>query len=179
MLMELTYLYFFVGGQMRTILFILYIILSNNLFAKEEVLAVVTNDDNPEIYKIVINTDESTGDIKSFYKDNFLNNKHVSRNVLDANQLIKASGLILEQRKEYRVLALQSNNYDHVRGGIINIDTLYSGVSGQRKIYELSLSKDRDGWKLFKANRSISKLHIEVNKVAFLGSVGVKNIRME
>jgi hypothetical protein len=163
----------------KTFLFVIYILISNNIFAKEEILATVTNDENKDIYKIVIASDENTGDVKTFYKDNYTGTSRVSRTALDYKSLPSSAGLVLEQRKEYRVIALQSNNFDNVRGGIINVDTLYNGASGQRKSYELSIAKDRTGWKLFKGNSSISKLHIEVNKIALLGTVGVKNIRME
>lgn len=169
----------YVGGQMKSVLFMLCIFLSLNILAKEEVLAVVTNNDNTDIYKIILVSDDTTGDVKGFYKDNFSGNKKVARTSLDYKALDTNTGLVLEQRNQYRVIALQSHNFEKQSGGIIGIDTLYNGANGQRKTYELSLAKDRAGWKLFKGNTLVSKLHIEVNKVAMLGTVGIKNIRME
>ena len=35
----------------------------------------------------------------------------------------------------------ESNNFDDAQGGIINIDTLYNGINGKRKNYELALAQ--------------------------------------
>ena len=150
-----------------------------NLFAKEEVLAVVTNDENAETYKFILESDDTLGDVKAFYKDNYLKGTKTKRTRLEAKELSSRNGLVLEQRGEHKVIALKSDNFDRVRGGIINIDTLYNGANGERHDYEIQLSKDRSGWKIFKSGRIVSKLHIEVNKIFLVGTVGVKNIRLE
>lgn len=155
------------------------IALSFNLLAKEEVLAIVTNDENTETYKFVLESDDNLGDVKAFYKDNYIKGSKTKRTRLESKELIANSGLILEQRGDHKVIALKSDNFDRVRGGIITIDTLYNGANGERHEYEVQLSKDRSGWKLFRSGKVVSKLHIEVNKVFLLGTVGVKNIRLE
>lgn len=154
-------------------------ILSFNLFAKEEVLATVTNDENTETYKFIVESDDNLGDVKAFYKDNYLKGTKTRRTRLESKDLANNSGLILEQRGEHKVIALKSDNFDRVRGGIVTIDTLYNGANGERHAYEIQLAKDRSGWKIFKSGRIVSKLHVEVNKVFLIGTVGVKNIRLE
>jgi len=155
------------------------LLLSFNLFAKEEILATVTNDENAETYKFVLDSDDNLGDVKAFYKDNYLKGTKTKRTRLESKDLISNNGLILEQRGEHKVIALKSENFDRVRGGIITIDTLYNGANGERHEYEIQLAKDRSGWKLIKSGKIVSKLHIEVNKVFLIGTVGVKNIRLE
>jgi hypothetical protein len=92
---------------------------------------------------------------------------------------LNKDGVILDKRGERTVINLKSDNFDFESGGTVTIDTLYNGVTGERKQYVIELAKDSSGWRLFKKNSIISKLHIEVNKKAILGTIGVKNIRME
>lgn len=162
--------------------FILFLIctsfISTKLFAKEEVLATITNDENKEIFTFVANTDDSTKSLKTFFKDDYVNGKKVEREVLPTQELT-TDGVILDKRGDHTVINLKSSNFDYVRGGTVIIDTLYNGVTGERKEYEIELAKDGNGWKLWNGKNAISKLHIEVNKKVFIGTVGVKNIRME
>lgn len=152
--------------------------LSAKLFATEEILATITNDDNNEVYTFVANSDDSSKSLKAFFKDDYINGKKVEREALSTTDLAK-EGVVLDKRGERTVITLKSTNFDYVRGGTIVIDTLYNGVTGERKEYVVELAKDNDDWKLFNGNIAVSKLHIEVNKKAFIGSIGVKNIRME
>lgn len=152
--------------------------LSGNLLAKEQVLATITNDENKEVFLFVANTDDTTQTLKAFYKDDYLNGKKTEREVLPTKELTQ-EGVVLDKRGDHNVISLKSDNFDFSRGGTVVIDTLFNGVTGERKEYELELAKDKNGWKLFNKRASISKLHIEVNKKAIIGTIGVKNIRME
>lgn len=154
------------------------LIFSGRVLAKEEIIATITNDENKEVYAFVADIDEETDAIRTFYKDDYLNGKKYERELLSTDGLA-SDGLVLEQRGEHKVIALKSQDFDLEQGGIVTIDTLFSGVSGQRKAYELQLAKSKDGWRLFKNNKIISKLHIVINKKFLLGAVGVKDIVMK
>lgn len=154
------------------------LIFSGSLLAREEVIATITNDENKEVYAFVASIDDETDAIQTFYKDDYLNGKKYERELLSTEGL-SSGGMVLEQRGEHKVIALKSHNFDMEQGGIVTIDTLFSGVSGQRKGYELQLAKSKDGWKLFKNNKIISKLHIVINKKFLLGAIGVKDIQMK
>lgn len=154
------------------------LVFSGRVLAKEETIATITNDENKEVYTFVAQTDDETDTIKAFYKDDFLNGKKIEREILSTDGLL-SSGLVLEKRGEHEVIALKSNNFDMEQGGIVTIDTLFNGVNGQRKEYDLQLAKSKSGWKLFKGKQVISKLHIVVNKKFLLGAVGVKEIQMK
>ncbi len=164
---------------MKNMVTLILMLLSLNIFSKEEILAIVSNDENKDIYHFIALTDDRTGDIKGFIKDNYTNNVKVNRAILNANNLKTENGVVLEQRTKYKVISLNSHNFDPVRGGTITIDTLLNGVTGERKTYELELARDKLGFKLFKSKRTITKFHIEINKKAIIGTVGVKSIRME
>ena len=159
--------------------FITCLVLSFNVFSQEVVLTVTDNDDNNEIYKLIVLVNEEAQSLVELYKDTYVGAKKIRRDVLDAKDLSKSSGMILEQRKGYNVLNLKSNNFDHDLGGRIIIDTLYSGISGDRKYYEVDLAKDVDGWKLFNKKKIVTKFHVKVNRKIVVGTIGIKTLTME
>lgn len=148
-------------------------------FAKEEILSVTDNDDNNEVYNLVVNVDDETQSLKQLFKDTYINGKKIRRDVLDPEKLTTRDGVILERRDKHNVLNLKSTNFDYDRGGRIIIDTLYNGIKGERRNYEVELAKSNDGWKLFKNNKVVSKFHVKVNRVIIVGTVGIKTIIME
>lgn len=155
------------------------LLFSGRVLAKEEVIATITNDENKEVYTFVAQTDEENHSIKAFYKDDYLNGKKTERELLET-QALSEKGLVLEKRGEHTVINLKSENFDMDQGGIVTIDTLFNGVNGQRKEYDLQLAKANDGaWRLFKGNAIVTKLHIVINKKFLLGAVGVKEIVMK
>lgn len=148
-------------------------------FGYETILSITDNDDNNEIYNLVVEVDETTSSLKSLYKDTYVSGKKLRRDVLNPTDLKTANGVILEKRDNYNVLNLKSDNFDYDRGGRIIIDTLYNGVTGERRNTDLELAKDSGSWKLFKNQKAISKFHVKVNKVIIIGTIGIKTIVME
>lgn len=164
------------NSSMALFLFI-SLLFSGQILAREDVIATITNDENKEVYNMIVKSDDETNTITAFYKDDYLNGKKIERELLSSSELVR-HGVVLEQRGERTVIALKSDNYDNERGGILTIDTLFSGINGQRKEYDIELSQSPQGWKLFKKGKVISKLHIVVNKKFLLGAIGVKEIQM-
>ena len=162
-----------------TLCFIASLILSFNAFSYEAVLSVTDNDDNNEIYNLVVLVDDETQSLKELYKDTYVGSVKVQRDLLDPKALSTKQGVVLEHRKGYNVLSLKSDNFDYDRGGRITIDTLYSGISGERRGYDVELAKDLTGWKLFSNNKIVSKFHVKVNKKLIIGTIGIKTLRME
>lgn len=154
------------------------LLLSGRVLAREDIIATITNDENKEVYNMIVASDDETNTIMAFYKDDYLNGKKYERELLSSSELV-SRGVVLDQRGARTVIALKSDNYDNERGGMLTIDTLYSGVNGQRKEYEVELAQSEQGWKLFKKGKLISKLHIVVNKKFLLGAIGVKEIQMK
>lgn len=152
---------------------------STSVFAREEILSVTDNDDNNEVYNLVVNVDETTQTLKELYKDTYVGGKKIRRDKLNPDHLKTKEGVILEKRDNYNVLNLKSDNLDFDRGGRIIIDTLYNGVTGERKQVDVELAKDKNAWRLFKDKKAVSKFHVRVNKVIVIGTVGIKTIVME
>jgi len=152
---------------------------SSNIFAREETLSITDNDDNNEVYNLVVNVDDATQTLKDLYKDTYVGGKKIKRDHLNPEDLKTKDGVILEKRDNYNVLNLKSDNLDFDRGGRIVIDTLYNGITGDRKQIDVELAKDKTSWKLFRDKKAVSKFHVRVNKVIVIGTVGIKTIVME
>jgi hypothetical protein len=166
----------------KTFLFFLFFNLLFSLaglLAHEEILSVTDNDDNNEVYNLVVEVDDTTQRLKELYKDTYLSGNKIRRDNLNPLELKNPDGMILEKRGEHNVLSLKSDNYDHDRGGTITIDSLYNGISGERRSVDLELSKDKTSWRLFKDHKVVSKFHVKVNRVIIIGVVGIKKIIME
>ena len=150
-----------------------------NIMASEVILSITDNNDNNEVYNLVVNVDDNTQTLKSLYKDSFIKGEKIKRDILNPLDLKTKDGLILEKRDKYNVLNLKSDNFDYDRGGKITIDTLYNGITGFRNSVDLELAKDKNSWKLFRNKIAVSKFHVKVNKVIVVGAVGIKTIIME
>lgn len=146
--------------------------------AGEKTVATVSSDESAVIYKLVVESKDGRG-IDHFYKDVYENGKTRSLRIELDPQVLMRTGVILEQREKYVIMKLKSNNFDTEQGGIVVVDTLYSGVSGERKSYEVQLAQDKSGWALFKQGKTIKEIQIKANRVMVLGTVGIKNLVMK
>lgn len=162
-----------------SLVYISVALIGTPVFAKEEILSITDNDDNNEVYNLVVNVDEATQSLKDLYKDTYVDGKKIKRDHLNPDDLKTRDGVILEKRDSYNVLNLKSDNLDFDRGGRITIDTLFNAIKGERRQVDVELAKDKNGWRLFKDNKAVSKFHVRVNKVVILGTVGIKTIIME
>ena len=145
--------------------------------ADEKVVATVSSDESKTNYKLVVDSNDGR-EIKHFYKDVYENGKRTARDEIFAPVLLKG-GVILEQREKHVVMKLKSNDFNLDQGGIVIIDTLYSGVSGQRKSYEVQLAQDKSGWSLSQQGKVINSIQIKTNRVKILGAIGIKTLVMK
>ena len=165
--------------KMLSITLMILSVLPVSVLAREEVLTTTDNDDNNEIYQLIVDVNESTQALKKLYKDTYVNGLKIKRDILNEDDLKTKNGVILEKRDKHNVLNLKSDNFDHDLGGKITIDTLYNGITGERRSYELDLAKDKTGWKIFKGKKVVSKFHVKVNRVILAGTIGIKSVVME
>lgn len=148
-----------------------------NAQAGQTSLATIENDENNNIYKLVIESKDER-EISRFIKETYTEGKLVKKETLDHSKLSQG-GIVLEKRKNYDVIVLKSHNFDLERGGTIEVDTLYNGANKERKKYELEISKSKNGWNLFNRGKEIRKITVLTNKVVILGVVGIKNLVMK
>ena len=146
--------------------------------AAEQTIATINRDDNSTIYKLIVSPTPDNRAIKSLFKDVYMNGKKAGREILNL-KVLNSAGIILEKRDQHVIMKLESNNFDDAQGGIINIDTLYNGINGKRKNYELALARAHQGWVLLNQGKEINSLLIQTNKVIVAGTVGIKNLVMK
>ena len=145
--------------------------------AEEKVVATVSSDENSTNYKLVVDSKDGR-EIEHFYKDVYENGKRIARDEIFAPVLI-STGVILQQVEKHVVMKLKSNDFNLEQGGMVIIDTLYSGVNGKRKSYEVQLAQDKSGWSLFQAGKIIKDIQIKTNRIKFIGTVGIKTLVMK
>ena len=151
--------------------------IGQNCSAREIILATITRDDSQSISQLVINTSDDDRVINEIYKDDFHGTTKISRDQFDIEQFSK-TGIVLEKKDKYNILILKSENFDQEQGGMVTIDSLYNGVNGKRKQYQLNLAKGKSGWGLDQDGKEIKNFHIQINKIVIVGTVGIKNIKM-
>jgi hypothetical protein len=149
--------------------------------ASEKILATVSSD-SPDrsalTYKLVIDSTDDERTIGTFYKDVYKSGKRQSREALSPSLLIKG-GIILEQRDKHIIMRLKSSNFDVQQGGIVTVDTLYNGVKGDRKAYEIQIAQSPNGWALLNKGKVITQIVIQSNRMMVIGEVGIKNLVMK
>lgn len=166
-----------VSSKLLLLMFVI-VSLGTVALAADQTIATITTDSSNRTYKLVIDTSEDDHKIKNFYKDTYEEGKKINRENLNTDILVK-TGVILEQRKKFVIMKLKSNSFDLDQGGIVTIDTLYNGVTDQRREYDLQIAQSSSGWSLFQKNKIINTIQIQTNRVSIIGEVGIKNLIMK
>lgn len=141
-------------------------------------LVTITNDEDSEVTKFLLVTDKDNKEITAFHKDTYSGkNYKLRRHTVQVAQIRASEGIILDQRDGRIIVALKSDNFATHNGGNLEVDTLYNGITGKRKSYDLELVRAGKGWDLERWNRKISKMHLKSKKVPFVGTVGIADLR--
>lgn len=154
-------------------LFVFVLFSITNLEASTFNIVEITRDDSSLTYRLIVDSEDESI-IDQVRKETHLNGKLINNEILNPNELKK--GIVLEEQRGFQVLVLRSSNFDMVHGGSVQVDTLYSGVTGERRSTYFDLAKHENGWALFYRNRIVKRLEIRVNRVPILGVVGIKEL---
>ena len=138
-------------------------------------LASIVNDEDGGVIVLEILTDHYADitHLKLVYKD--------ERQMVTDNDLYTANkaaaGVVLYKVDNLDVVKLRSPNFSTHQGGEIILDYLVNGVTGSRALKKLDISRNGDVWSLNEAGKKIKKLHFVSNKKAFIGTIGIKEIK--
>lgn len=149
-------------------------LISVSAFAQEKVLCTVTSDIDSDVGKIVYEMDADGRAITHLYQDTFKNGSRTDRIELKADGL--RDGIVLNKRDKYVIMRMHSDNYDVERGGVLYLDTLYSGVSGERKEYVMEMAMDKDGPVLLANKQTFTKMKVVAKRSKILGVIGIEKI---
>lgn len=147
--------------------------LSWGAIAGENVLCVVSSDIDNDIGKIVYEMDEDNRVIKHLYQDSFHDGKLTGRIELDPKAL--KSGIVLNRKDKYITVRMYSDNFDET-GGVLYLDTLYSGVSGERKEYTMEMAMGPNGPELIQNNVNFTKMKFIAKRSRVLGVIGIEKV---
>lgn len=159
-----------------TIALLAFLSINTQLHAASYELVQISRDDNDLVYKLIIDSDDESI-IDQVRKETFQGGILVNNEILNHNELEK--GIVLEEQKGFKALVLKSFNFDLVLGGEIEVDTLFSGVTSERKSYYFEIAKSESGWSIFNGSSIVKQLMIKVNKVPLLGVVGIKDLEIK
>jgi hypothetical protein len=142
--------------------------------ASEKVLCIVTSDIDSDIGKIVYEMDSENRGIEHLYQDTFHNGVKTARIELKADGL--KDGIVLNRKDKYETVRMHSDNFDPERGGVLYLDTLYSGISGERKEYEMELAMDKNGPILIQNKIIFNKMNIVAKRSKVFGIIGIEKV---
>ena len=145
------------------------------LHAEEKVLCTVTNDVDPEIAKMVYELDEDQRAITHLYKDTYKGAQRTERVEMKVSELT-SGGIVLNRKDKYVTVRMWSDNYDAERGGILYLDTLYSGVSGERRQYSIDLAMEKNGPVMINEKKEFSQMKFIAKRSRVLGPIGIETV---
>lgn len=155
--------------------FFMALALSSSIFAKEVTLARITSDIDGNYALLVYDRDDVTNDVVAMYADAYENGQRVERKALDENGL--GRGIVLLEKDRYQIVKIQSSNFNRDRGGIIKLDTLYSALSGERRVYEFEVTVEADRVVMETRLGEFNRMHFIAKRSRVLGPIGIEKIQ--
>lgn len=156
---------------------LLSLLITGSSFAMGHKITDITNDEDRETTRFVLNTDRDNEEITGFTMITLDKDGAVIKTRLkDVAGVYTNTGVVVEERDGRIVAAFKSDNFATHNGGNFTVDTLYNGVSGKRKQYDFELVRAGSDWVLLKNGDAVKKLHLKSKKVPLIGTVGISNI---
>ena len=145
-----------------------------NAMAIEKLICVVSSDIDSDVGKMVVEMDQDNRGIEHLYQDSYRDGKLTSRIELNAADL--KEGIVLNRKDKYITVRMHSDNFDPERGGVLYLDTLYSGISGERKEYEMDIAMDMTGPVLIQNNQNFSLMKFVAKRSKIFGVIGIEKV---
>lgn len=161
----------------RTWAFTVLFLISFNALSEEKVLCVVSSDLDSDTGKIVYQMDDDNRSILHLFQDSYHDGKLSGRIELKSDGL--KEGIVLNRKDKYITVRMHSDNYEAESGGMLLLDTLYSGVNGERREYEMELALDTVGPNLFHDKKIFKKMKFIAKRSKVLGVIGIEKVIFE
>lgn len=149
--------------------------LSFTTMAREVTLARITSDIDGNYALLVYDRDDVTEEVKAMYADAYENGNRVERKVVDEKGL--KAGIVLLEKDRHQIVKIQSSNFDRDRGGLFKLDTLYSAVSGERRVYEFEVAVHPERVAMETRNGEFNRMHFIAKRSRILGPIGIEKIQ--
>ncbi len=145
-----------------------------SIFAKEETLAKITSDMDND-YALLVYERGENGDVEHLYADQYSKGVRVERAELKDSELDR--GIVLLRKDRYDIMKIQSSDFDRSRGGTLKLDTLYSALSGERRVYEFNMTIDLDRVFFDVKGQEFNHMHFIAKRSRILGPIGIEKIQ--
>lgn len=156
-------------------LFSILFLFSLALHAEERVLCTVTDDVDTDVAKMVYEMDQDQRAILHLYKDIYKNGQRTERVEMKVSEITNG-GIVLNRKDKYVTVRMWSDNYDSERGGVLYLDTLYSGVSGERRQYNFEMAMDKKGPVMVYEKQEFSQMKFIAKRSRVLGPIGIEKV---
>lgn len=143
--------------------------------ATEFTLGKITSDIDKDYALLVYDRDDMTGEIVKLYADAYSQGVRIERKEFEEAGLQR--GIVLLKKDKYEIVRLQSSNFERARGGTLRLDTLYSAVSSERRVYEFEVLVDPDKVRLETRNGEFNRMHFIAKRSRILGPIGIEKIQ--
>ena len=162
---------------MKLILSLLIILSTNTALAIQKELLQITNEDNNKITHLGVMLDEH-GSVQKITDETRINGKLDSRFEYTLGQLLN-DGIVMYRTSGRNIVTLFSDNANAHYGGDIDIQYLYSGITGKYRSMSIQILKNGDHWEIQKDGIKIKKLHLNIHKKPMFGTIGIRYISYE
>ena len=161
---------------MKTIIVGFMLTLVNPIFANEINLVKITSDTDriPSFMYVVL---DKNHDISEFGKKDLDKNGDVAKRQIFSTEL-DYEGVVLKRQNGRNILIMRGHNVGPNYGGILELDFLYNGVTGSRKHFDISLTRDGQDWLVTVDGKAIHHLHFRVHRKRILGVVGIRDVQI-
>jgi hypothetical protein len=162
-------------GYLSLVVFSAIFFLSFSLCAEEKILCTVTNDLDPEVAQMVYVMDPDQRAILHLYKDTLKAGKRVDRTEMKVSDL-NNGGIVLNRKDKYITVRMWSDNFDNESGGMLYLDTLYSGVTGERRQYDFDVAMDKNGPMMVYNKQQFSQMRFIAKRSPIFGPIGIEKV---
>ena len=160
----------------RTLILAAITIFNMNVMGSTQDLMTVTNEEDTDLRKLYLVLDERS-DVESIQMKTFTSKgKKINDQLFSPDKA--ESGIVIYEKKDRDIVKLISTNFAAHQGGNVDLNFLYNGITGSRKDFEFDLKRDGDEWGVFVDGKKVKGLHFVSNKKAFVGIVGVKEVKI-
>lgn len=146
-----------------------------NSFAEESKICVITSDIDSEQTEMLIDLDAAGAlDTIRLYKTM---DKKVISDESHPVQRVMEEGVVASERQGRDIVILKTKNFNPETGGIVVMDFLYNGISGNRRTYSMKMNKVNGKFVV------TTMEGVRINRLVFIGNrvlgqvVGIKEIR--
>lgn len=161
---------------LRTTALVIITIFNLNAMAASQSLITVTNEEDSDLIKLSLIVD-SHSDVTAFQMKTYTKSgKQINDQIFKAHKA--ETGIVIYKKEKRDIVKLVSKNFAPHQGGDVDLDYLYNGITGSRGKFGFDLRRDGDKWGVYVNGRKAKNLHFVSNKKAFVGTIGIKAVKV-